>query len=113
MLENLSNSERWFNGHSSDILPHEIRVSIDANIPKLSQNESKFFLINISSSQKEIAFLLERFGEQGAKEQLKEFTVKLMDAYGKNFHREGIGGQADRLWLAKWEKNRYSHTRLS
>lgn len=110
LIEKLSDSERWFNGHSDAILPHEVRMAIDANIAKLSRNDGKFYLINISPSQKEIAFLLERFGEQGAKLRLKEFAVKVMDAYARNFHREGIAGQADLLWFAKWEKNRcYGH----
>lgn len=107
LVENLSDSEKWFNGRSKDILPHEVRMAIDANIAKLSRTDGKFYLINISPSQKEIAFLLERFGELGAKLQLKELALKVMDAYTKNFHREGIGGQADLLWFAKWEKNRY------
>ena len=107
LVENISDSEKWFNGRSKDILPHEVRMAIDANIAKLSRDDGKFYLINISPSQKEIAFLLERFGEQEAKFQLKEFALKVMDAYAKNFHRERINGQADLLWFAKWEKNRY------
>lgn len=107
LIKDLSDSERWFNGHSDAILPHEVRMAIDANIAKLSRNDGKFYLINISPSLKEIAFLLERFGEQGAKLRLNEFAVKMMDAYARNFHREGIAGQADLLWFAKWEKNRY------
>lgn len=107
LVQNLSDSEKWFNGRSNDILPHEVRMAIDANVAKLSRADGKFYLINISPSQKEIAFLLERFGEQEAKLQLKEFAGKVMDAYAKNFHREGIGDQADLLWFAKWEKNRY------
>lgn len=107
LVENLSESEKWFNGNSDAILPHEVRMAIDANVAKLSRVDGKFYLINISPSQKEIAFLLERFGDQEAKLQLKEFALKVMDAYAKNFYREGINGQADLLWFAKWEKNRY------
>ena len=107
LIKDLSDSERWFNGHSDAILPHEVRMAIDSNIAKLSRDDGKFYLINISPSQKEIAFLLERFGEQGAKLQLKEFAVKVMDAYARNFRREGINGNSDLLWFAKWEKNRY------
>lgn len=107
LVSNISESEKWFNGNSNAILPHEVRMAIDANIAKLSRDDGKFYLINISPSQKEIAFLLERFGEQGAKLRLKEFAVKVMDAYAMNFHREGISGQANLLWFAKWEKNRY------
>ena len=107
LVENLSDSEKWFNGNSDAIFPHEVRMAIDTNIAKLSRADGKFYLINISPSQKEIAFLLERFGEQKTKLQLKEFAVKVMDAYARNFQRDGINGQADLLWFAKWEKNRY------
>ncbi|WP_156307942.1 DUF5712 family protein [Sphingobacterium endophyticum] len=107
LVKNLSDSEKWFNGHSDEILPHEVRMAIDANIAKLSRNDGKFYLININPSQKEIAFLLERFGEPGAKLQLKEFAVKMMDAYARNFQRDGVNRHSDLLWFAKWEKNRY------
>ncbi|MFZ4263647.1 DUF5712 family protein [Sphingobacterium sp. HJSM2_6] len=90
LVENLSESEKWFNRNSDAILPHEVRMAIDANVAKLSRADGKFYLINISPSQKEITFLLERFGEQEAKLQLKKFAIKVMDAYAKNFHREGM-----------------------
>ena len=97
LVKNLSDSEKWFNGRSNDILPHEVRMAIDANIAKLSRNDGKFYLINISPSQKEIAFLLERFGAPGAKLHLKEFAVKVMDAYARNFQRDGVNRHSDLL----------------
>lgn len=106
-LKEDSSSELWFNDVSRDIYPQEVRVKIDNNIAKLGRNDAKFFLVNISPSQKEIAFLKERFGEQGAEDKLKEYAVAVMDAYAKNFKRSGIESSKDLLWYAKLERNRY------
>lgn len=53
------NPELWFNGLSKEIIFQEVRVNIDNNIAKLGRNDAKFFLINISPSQKEINWLKE------------------------------------------------------
>lgn len=103
--------ENWFNGTGNEISRQEVRIMIDQNIAKLGRNESKFFLINISPSQKELAHLYQRYGEQGTKEKLKEFSVKIVDEYAKNFKRPGINSHKDLLWYAKHENYRYyKHT---
>jgi hypothetical protein len=99
--------ENWFNGTDHEIRRQEVRMKIDRNIAKLGRNDSKFFLINISPSQKELAHLNEKYGEVGAKEKLKEFAVKVMDEYAKNFKRPGINSHKDLLWFAKHENYRY------
>ena len=104
--ENVSN-ELWFNDVNRDISPQEVRVKIDNNKAKLGRNDAKFFLVNISPSQKEIAFLKEQFGEQGAEDKLKEYAVAVMDTYAQNFKRPGIESSKDLLWYAKLERNRY------
>lgn len=110
-LKENSTSELWFSDASRDISPQEVRVKIDHNIAKLCRNDAKFFLVNISPSHKEIAFLKERFGEQVAEDKLKEYTVAVMDAYTQNFKRPGIESSKDLLWYAKLERNRYyNHT---
>ena len=106
-LKEDSSSELWFNEASRNIYPQEVRVKIDNNIAKLGRNDAKFFLVNISPSQKEIAFLKERYGEQGAEDKLKEYAVAVMDAYAQNFKRSGIESSKDLLWYAKLERNRY------
>lgn len=112
-LKEDSSSELWFNDVSREISPQEVRVKIDNNIAKLCRNDSKFFLVNISPSQKEIAFLKQRYGEQGAEDKLKEYTIAVMDAYAQNFKRPGIESSKDLLWYAKLERNRYySHNDL-
>ncbi|TCC99752.1 molybdopterin-guanine dinucleotide biosynthesis protein MobB [Pedobacter frigidisoli] len=114
-LKNGKNSvldyENWFNGVRNDIRRQEVRVKIDNNIAKLGRDDSKFFLINISPSQKELEHLFKRYGESGAKEKLKEFAVKVMNEYAKNFKRPGIHTNTDLLWFGKVENSRYyKHT---
>lgn len=99
--------EHWFNGKDNDVPSYEVRESMDSNIAKLSKVDAKFFLINISPSQKEIAHLKEQYGEDGAKERLKAYTAKIMDEYAKNFKRTGIEGNQDLLWFGKLENHRY------
>lgn len=82
-------------------------MKIDNNIAKLCRNDAKFFLVNISPSQKEIAFLKERLGEKGTEDKLKEYAIAVMDAYAQNFKRPGIESSKDLLWYAKLERNRY------
>jgi len=114
-LKNGKNSvpdyENWFNGARNDIRRQEVRVKIDNNIAKLGRDDSKFFLINISPSQKELEHLFKRYGESGAKEKLKKLAVKIMDEYAKNFKRAGIQTNDDLLWFGKVENYRYyKHT---
>lgn len=99
--------QRWFNHQSKDFEPFEVRRTIDGNIAKLSKKDPKFFLINISPSQKELKHLIDKYGENGAREQLKEYSVKVMDEYARNFKRAGINSSKDLVWFAKLENNRY------
>jgi len=46
----------WFNGQQIKVDPYQVMKTIDGNIAKLGKADAKFFLINISPSQKEIAF---------------------------------------------------------
>jgi len=99
--------EHWFNGRQVNIDPYYVMQTIDHNIAKLGKADSKFFLVNISPSQKEIAFLREQYGNDGVKDQLKGFAVRVMDAYAQNFKREGVNSHEDLVWFAKLENYRY------
>ncbi|MEO7211744.1 DUF5712 family protein [Mucilaginibacter sp.] len=99
--------EYWFNQERANIQPYEVRQGIDNNIAKLSKDDAKFFLVNISPSSKELLFLKEKFGKAGAKEQLKNYANKVMDAYAKNFKRNGITSNQALVYFAKLENNRY------
>ena len=106
-VDNKQQPEYWFNGQQIRIEPYEVMRTIDNNIAKLSKEDAKFFLVNISPSQKEIAFLKEQYGEDGAKEQMKGFAVRVMDAYAQNFKKDGIYSHEDLVWFAKLENHRY------
>ena len=99
--------EHWFNHERTNILSEEVRPAIDNNIAKLGKVDAKFFLVNISPSQKEIAWLKEQYGEAGVKEQLKAYTASVMDEYARNFRRPGIESGKDLLWFGKLENYRY------
>jgi hypothetical protein len=99
--------ELWFNQERSNIASFDAMQALDNNVAKLMKTDAKFFLINISPSQKEIAFLKEKYGEQGAKEHLKAYAIKIMDEYALNFKRPGINSAKDLLWFGKLENHRY------
>lgn len=106
-IYNKDEPEYWFNGGQVRIDPYDVMRTIDNNIAKLGKDDAKFFLLNISPSQKEIAFLKKQYGEDVAKDQMKGFTARVMDAYAQNFKREGISSHEDLIWFAKLENNRY------
>ncbi len=106
-LDKQRETEYWFNGGAINIDPYDVMQKIDNNIAKLGKADAKFFLVNISPSQKEIAFLREQYGDDGVKDQLKSFAVRVMDAYAQNFKREGVNSHEDLLWFAKLENYRY------
>jgi len=99
--------EYWFNGKAIIINPYDVMQTIDHNIAKLGKADAKFFLVNISPSQKEIAFLRGQYGNEGVKDQLKGFAVRVMDAYAQNFKRDGVNSHKDLVWFAKLENYRY------
>jgi hypothetical protein len=99
--------EHWFNGLNISIPSYLVKHSLDHNIAKLCKDDAKFFLINISPSQKEIRYLKEQYGEKGAETALKEYTVGVMDEYARNFHKPGINSNTDLMWFAKLEHHRY------
>lgn len=107
-LEDLMHTpEYWFNQDRQNIQPYEVRTSLDNNIAKLSHNDAKFFLINVSPSRKELAWLKELHGEDAMKAKLKEYAVSVMDEYARNFRRPGIESSKDLLWFGKIEEHRY------
>ena len=104
---NIREPEYWFSHNTNTIQPYEVRRSIDNNIAKLSKDDAKFFLINISPSSKELLFLKERYGEQKTKEYLKAYAKAVMDTYAKNFKRNGVNDSKDLVYFGKLEHSRY------
>jgi hypothetical protein len=110
MAEQLNENYRpeyWFNQERHDIQPYDVRQGVDNNVAKLSKDDAKFFLINVSPSEKEILFLKAKYGETGAKAHLIAYANQVMDAYAKNFKRDGVNGNQDLVYFGKLENNRY------
>ncbi|MXV14346.1 DUF5712 family protein [Hufsiella ginkgonis] len=100
-------TERWFNHSGIDIQSYEVKNRLDNNVAKLGRNESKFFLVNISPSEKELKHLKELYGDEGMEARLKEYAVAVMNEYARNFKRAGIESSKDLLWFGKLERYRY------
>ncbi|QEM09096.1 DUF5712 family protein [Mucilaginibacter rubeus] len=98
--------ELWFNTGQQAIRSHEAQLALDHNVAKLMHTDAKFFLVNISPSQKEITWLKTQYGDE-AEAQLKSYAVKVMDEYARNFKRPGIESSKDLLWFGKLEHYRY------
>jgi hypothetical protein len=91
-------AELWFNQQRDEIRPYEVRQGIDANTAKLKQQEAKFYLVNISPSQTELAHI----GNDPQK--LKDYARSVMAEYAANFQK-GLGPD-DVKWYGKVEYNR-------
>ncbi len=91
-------AELWFNQGRDDLRPYEVRQGIDANTAKLKQHEAKFYLVNISPSQKELAHL------GNDPQRLKDYAREVMAEYAANFQK-GLGPD-DVKWYGKVEYNR-------
>ncbi|MDB4920225.1 DUF5712 family protein [Mucilaginibacter sp.] len=107
VAEKLNQPEYWFNHERNNIQPYDVRYTIDNNIAKLSRDETKFFLINISPSEKEISYLKEQYGEDGAKQHLKQYANQVMNDYALNFKRNNINSNKDLVYFGKLENHRY------
>jgi hypothetical protein len=107
VAEKLNQPEYWFNHERNNIQPYDVRYSIDNNIAKLSKDETKFFLINISPSEKEISYLKKQYGEDGAKQQLKQYANQVMNDYAINFKRNNVNSNNDLVYFGKLENHRY------
>lgn len=96
----------WFNGTSDDIDSYRVRTSLDSNVAKLGRDDAKFFLINISPSQKEIAHM-QKMHKGDLEEAFKQYATKVMDGYAENFNRPNIKSYEDLMWFGKLEHHRY------
>ena len=99
--------EYWFNQESQRIQPYQVRYDIDHNVDRLSKDEAKFFLVNISPSENELLFLKEKFDEEEARQQLKQYANQVMDEYARNFKKDRVNGNKDILYYGKLENHRY------
>lgn len=91
-------AELWFNQQRDDLRAYEVRQGIDGNTGKLKQHEAKFYLVNISPSQKELAHI------GNDPQRLKDYARGVMAEYAANFQK-GLGPD-DVKWYGKVEYNR-------
>ncbi|AJH15850.1 DUF5712 family protein [Myroides profundi] len=99
--------ELWFTNDRYDVPHQEVRVKLDNNVAKLSKTDDKFFLVNISPSEKEILFLKQKYTEELLQQKLKEYAIAVMDAYALNFKKDSITSSKDLLWFGKLEHYKY------
>ncbi|RYE17768.1 MAG: hypothetical protein EOP45_15205 [Sphingobacteriaceae bacterium] len=91
-IENKLEQEHWFNQEGRLFEPYEVRHAIDGNVAKLGKADAKFFLINISPSQKELNHLKDKYGVKDIKEQMKCYAERLMDeAIGVAMKGKSVG----------------------
>ncbi|RFZ94863.1 molybdopterin-guanine dinucleotide biosynthesis protein MobB [Mucilaginibacter conchicola] len=105
-LDKFAVPEYWFSHQQDDVQAYEVRQGIDNNIAKLSRDDAKFFLVNISPSEKELLYLEDKFGDK-AGDYLKVYAKQVMDAYAGNFKRSGVESGKDLVYFGKLEHNRY------
>lgn len=98
--KNIVDHEFFFDHEKETIFPKEVINRIDTNKKKLGANDSKFYMLILSPSEKENEFL----GNDPDK--LKAYTREFMNAYAANFNK-GLQG-SDLLYFAKVERNRYN-----
>ncbi|AFL84717.1 hypothetical protein Belba_2150 [Belliella baltica DSM 15883] len=92
----------FFSFDKDSVKVEEVIGNIDKNIKKLGKDDSKYYLMNICPSQKE---LLSKPNSQSMDEFLMNYTRNMMDLYAKNFNK-GLSGK-DIMYYAKIEDYRY------
>lgn len=119
----LSKKEGFFNSVNDFIKAEEAQKIIDEQAKGLKKKDSKFFMLTINPSQKEIEHILkgitmkkitsisELSDEELQKyhKQLKEYTTGVMNIYAEQFDREINGKKItgeDLVYVAKIEESR-------
>jgi len=90
--------EWFFSQDKNHVSAREVTQAIDTNKSKLKHRDAKFYLVNISPSQKELAHI------GNDPEKLKAYARSVMDGYARNFNRDITG--KDLLYFAKIEYER-------
>jgi hypothetical protein len=92
--------EFFFNQHREDIDPAEVIKAIDGNTAKLRKQDSRFYSLIVSPSQRELTHL------QNDPEKLKSYTRQVMKTYAESFHRNQPVKADQLLYFAKLEYSR-------
>lgn len=118
--------EGFFNHDKENILSGEAIKLIDDNSKGLEKKDSKYFMLTINPSQKELRHIVNGVLEthrnikdiselteteyKAYKEKLKDYTKEVMDIYAKQFDREVNGRKItgkDLVYVAKLEEQRH------
>lgn len=96
--------EYFFNQELDGISPYKAQNIIDNNKKGLKTKDSKFFMITINPSERELAHIKAVYGDENSKEVLKDYTREVMDKYAQQFDK-GVTGE-DLVYFAKIETQR-------
>lgn len=117
--------EYFFNGTGDTYDTEDVVKRIDANVRGLKRSEARYYTFSISPSSEEIAHLrrtiadtkqtLIELGEEVPplledtmmRTYLKDYAIRCMDAYARNFGHPEIRDNRDLLWFGMVEKDRY------
>lgn len=116
-----SDKEQFFSHSYDKVSKGTVINQIDANIKDLGRNDSKFFMLTVNPSHREMQHLIEKatgksqvtnFSMLTVPEQaqvklgIRDYTRGVMDLYAKNFDRETVKDGNDLVYFAKIEENR-------
>jgi len=117
--------EYFFNGSGNTFDCEDVTKAIDANVKDLKKKEARYYTFSISPSAQEIAHLRRTIADTRQalidagevipadlednlmRTYLKNYAVKCMDAYARNFGHPQIKDNNDLLWFGMVEKDRY------
>lgn len=117
--------EYFFNGSGRTFDCEDVTKAIDANVKGLKKKEARYYTFSISPSAQEIAHLRRTIADTRQvlsdagevvpadledslmRSYLKEYAVKCMDAYARNFGHPDVKDNNDLLWFGMVEKDRY------
>ncbi len=104
--------EQFFDHYQDQVPAHKAELILDTNHKGLSADDSKFHMVTLNPSEKELEFLGDKpAGTEGAasNELLREYTRAVMDQYAESFNRK-IDGRplegGDLVYFAKIENER-------
>lgn len=110
------NDLKFFSHSENDIPVHKVVNSIDNNRAQIGKNESKFFMLTLNPSDKEIKHLIgkdvQTLDDLSANERkelflkMEDFTKKAMDKYAENFNRPTVKSGDDLMYFARIETER-------
>lgn len=100
----LGEEEHFFNNEQDSVQAATVERMLDGNKGRLSQDETKFYMLTVNPSAKELAHI------GNDENRLKSYVNDLMDTYARNFNRTYKDGRElsgkDLMYFAKVEHER-------